>query len=150
MYARVPFFNIVAGLQKRDSGTGVSLWILQKILSASFWKNTSAQLFERDQWKWDKLYQHKNGKLSWEFPDQLLFMLSLLNFFSLKKPVAKKSNCFNADTSSHQRCSLWKAVLRNFAKFTGKLMCQSLFFNKVAGLSLQLYQKRASGTGVFL
>ena len=29
-------------------------------------------------------------------------------------------------------------------------MCQSHFFNKVAGLSLQLYQKRDSGTGAFL
>ena len=28
-----------------------------------------------------------------------------------------------------------KGVLRNFAKFTGKHLCQSLFFNKVAGLS---------------
>ena len=27
-----------------------------------------------------------------------------------------------------------KADLRNFAKFTGKHLCQSLFFNKVAGL----------------
>ena len=27
-----------------------------------------------------------------------------------------------------------KGVLRNFTKFTGKHLCQSLFFNKVAGL----------------
>ena len=27
-----------------------------------------------------------------------------------------------------------KGVLRNFVKFTGKHLCQSLFFNKVAGL----------------
>ena len=27
-----------------------------------------------------------------------------------------------------------KDVLRNFTKFTGKHLCQSLFFNKVAGL----------------
>ena len=27
-----------------------------------------------------------------------------------------------------------KGVLRNFAKFTGKHLCQSLFLNKVAGL----------------
>ena len=27
-----------------------------------------------------------------------------------------------------------KSVLRNFTKFTGKHQCQSLFFNKVAGL----------------
>ena len=37
--------------------------------------------------------------------------------------------------SSHQRCSMKKGVLRNFTKFTGKHLCQSLFFNKVAGLS---------------
>ena len=36
--------------------------------------------------------------------------------------------------SSHQRCSMKKGVLRNFAKFTEKHLCQSLFFNKVAGL----------------
>ena len=29
-----------------------------------------------------------------------------------------------------------KGVLRNFAKFTGKHLCQSLFFNKVAGWDL--------------
>ena len=28
-----------------------------------------------------------------------------------------------------------KSVLRNFAKFTGKHLCQSLSFNKVAGLN---------------
>ena len=36
--------------------------------------------------------------------------------------------------SSHQRCSIKKGVLKNFAKFTGKCLCQGLFFNKVAGL----------------
>ena len=36
--------------------------------------------------------------------------------------------------SSHWRCSVTKDVLRNFSKFTGKHMCQLLFFNKVAGL----------------
>ena len=33
--------------------------------------------------------------------------------------------------SSHQDVSCKKDVLRNFAKFTGKHLCQSLFFNKV-------------------
>ena len=42
-----------------------------------------------------------------------------------------------------------KNVLRTFAKFTGKHMYQGLF-NKVAGLRLQLYLKRDSGTVVFL
>ena len=34
------------------------------------------------------------------------------------------------DRSSHQRCFVKKSVLRNFAKFTGKHLCQGLFFNK--------------------
>ena len=37
--------------------------------------------------------------------------------------------------SSHQRCSIKKRVLRNFTEFTGKHLCQSLFFKKVLGLS---------------
>ena len=52
--------------------------------------------------------------------------------------------------SSHRRCSLRKNVFRNFVKFTGKRLCQSLFLNKVADLSFQLYLKRDSGTSVFL
>ena len=35
--------------------------------------------------------------------------------------------------SSHQRRSVRKGVLRNFAIFRGKQLCQVLFFNKVAG-----------------
>ena len=34
--------------------------------------------------------------------------------------------------SSHQEVFCEKGVLRNFAKFTGKHLCQSLFFNKAA------------------
>ena len=36
--------------------------------------------------------------------------------------------------SSHQRCFVKKCVLRNFAKFKGKQLCQRLFSNKLAGL----------------
>ena len=43
-----------------------------------------------------------------------------------------------------------KDVLRNFAKLTGKHLCQSPFFNKVAGWGLTLLKKRLCGTGVFL
>ena len=36
-----------------------------------------------------------------------------------------------------------KGVLRNFVKFTGKHLCQGLFFNKVAGLRpATLFKKR--------
>ena len=43
-----------------------------------------------------------------------------------------------------------KSVLRNFAKFTGKHLCQSLFFNNVAGLRPATLLKKRSGTGAFL
>ena len=39
-----------------------------------------------------------------------------------------------------------KGVLRNFAEFAGKHLCQSLFNNEVAGPR----PERDSGTGVFL
>ena len=35
-----------------------------------------------------------------------------------------------------QRCSAKKGFLRNFTKFIGKHLCQSLFFNKVAGICI--------------
>ena len=41
---------------------------------------------------------------------------------------------FNKDRSSYWRCSVRKVVLRHFANFTEKHLCQSLSFNKVAGL----------------
>ena len=41
-----------------------------------------------------------------------------------------------------------KAVLKNFFKFTGKNLCQSFFFSKVAGPATLI--KRRSGKGVFL
>ena len=43
--------------------------------------------------------------------------------------------------SSHQKCSMKKGVLRNFTKFTGKHLCQSLFFNKVALLKKGLWHR---------
>ena len=52
--------------------------------------------------------------------------------------------------SSRSEVFCKKVVLRNFAKFTGKQLRQSLFFNKVVGLSLATLLKKGSGTGVFL
>ena len=47
-----------------------------------------------------------------------------------------------------KRCSVKKSVLRDFAKFTRKHLCQSLFINKVAGQGWQLHLKRDPGTDV--
>ena len=42
--------------------------------------------------------------------------------------------------SSHRRCSVKEGVLKNFAKFTGKHLCQRIFFNKIAALKKTLAQ----------
>ena len=44
--------------------------------------------------------------------------------------------------SNQQKCTVKKSVLRNFEKFTGKQLCQSLFFNKVTGRPATLSNKR--------
>ena len=42
-------------------------------------------------------------------------------------------------------------ILKNFAKFTRKHLCLSLFFSiKLQAISLQLYLTRDSSTGAFL
>ena len=48
--------------------------------------------------------------------------------------VLEEKQLRNKYRSSHRRCSVRKGVLRNFVKLTGKHLCQSLFFNKAAGL----------------
>ena len=54
--------------------------------------------------------------------------------------------CFK---SSHRRCSIKKAVLKNFAKFTGKHLCWNLFKKKLQALGPTTLLKRDSNTGVF-
>ena len=45
--------------------------------------------------------------------------------------------------TSHQKCSMKKGILRNFTKFKGKQLCQSLFSNIFAALRLEnLFKKR--------
>ena len=51
---------------------------------------------------------------------------------------------------NHHRCSVGKAVLRNFKNFTGKHLCRSLFFNKVAGLSTATILKKRFQQKCFL
>ena len=58
-------------------------------------------------------------------------------FFSEKKKKKKKKKKKERkkekgkNRSSHQRCFLKKEVLKTFAKFRGKHLCQSLFSNKI-------------------
>ena len=49
--------------------------------------------------------------------------------------------------SSQLRCSMKKGVLRNFSRFTGKYLCQSLFLNKVTGLGPHFIKKETLAQG---
>ena len=48
-------------------------------------------------------------------------------------------NTLNSSSRLHVNYKI--CVPKNFSKFIGRKLCQNLFFNKVAGLSLQLNEK---------
>ena len=62
------------------------------------------------------------------------FQTSRMEFFVKIVTSKETTPSLRLFRSSHRRCSVKIGVLRNFTKFTGKDLCQSLFFNKVAGL----------------
>ena len=64
----------------------------------------------------------------------LFYYLVLPNNFAISIPLSR---------NSRPEMSCKKGVLRNFSKFAGKHRCQSLFFNKVAGMRPEtLFKKR--------
>ena len=73
-------------------------------------------------------------RLCWE----ILKMGSILRWFKWPfKFFGEQSALAVSKTkhrSSHRSCSVRKGILRNFAKFAGKHLCLSLFFNEVGGL----------------
>ena len=64
----------------------------------------------------------------------LLFAVECFNFSAFVFIVSLVRN-------AHRRSSIKEGVLNNFAKFTGKHLCQGLFFNKVAGLACNVIKK---------
>ena len=64
--------------------------------------------------------------------------LSILAFSSFFVFCISSSN-----STSHRKCSVKKGVLSEFAKFTRKHLCQSLFLNKVAGLRPAILLKKS-------
>ena len=63
------------------------------------------------------------------------FMLQLFN--NNRETLAKPVTC----RSSRPEVFCRKGVLRNFTKFTGKHLCHSLFFNKVAVIKKRLWRR---------
>ena len=87
-----------------------------------------------------KLYKIWTDKLcSLKFIAKVFLALVVTNFTETFKDVKKCIKHFlqlfetqwisTLYRSSHQRSSIKKVVLRNFTKFTGKQLCQSLFFD---------------------
>ena len=66
----------------------------------------------------------------------VMMLLKILVMISMKWNQHMKNGLKNTIIyrSSHPEVFYKKGVLRNFAKFTEKHLCQGLFFNKVAGL----------------
>ena len=85
------------------------------------------------------------GKLAWDLDNYDFYKCPLLNILYLLHLYLTNVTFINYPFYFYNfRCSrpevFYKiGVLRNFAKFIGKHLRQSLFFNKVAGLGLQLY-----------
>ena len=52
----------------------------------------------------------------------------------MKEKISAKNSILLIDRSSCQEVFCKKGILRNFAKFTGKHLCQSFLFNSVASL----------------
>ena len=69
------------------------------------------------------------------------------NIFQVELEILRNSpTIFRSSHCSH---SIKKAILKDFVRFTGKHLCWSLFFNKLAGLSPVTLLKRNSNTDVF-
>ena len=71
----------------------------------------------------------------------LVVMEKYMTLFWREKTACNLLTDVSKLRNGHQRCSVRKEVLRNFAKFIGKHLRQAS--------DLQLYLKRDSGTGVF-
>ena len=91
-------------------------WLLNNFHSCTF------------NWKIDLIY------LLWKLPRSAFnSRVYFMKVFADRKNLefCKNTNATKIFRSSQQRCSIENSVLRNFAKFTEKHLCQSLFLIKL-------------------
>ena len=69
----------------------------------------------------------------------LTLMQTRIHNLFLKFSIVLRENKYCKSSRPDVFCE--KGVLRNYAKFTGKHVCQSLFFNKVAGGACNFLKK---------
>ena len=103
------------------------MWNYEQKISPKIWRDLNDMFYF-------SLFKIMNQEK--RFDVHLVSVLLTLNILALHSANLCLEPCQASitDRSSHRRFSVKKGVLKNFAKFTGKHLCQILFFNKVAGL----------------
>ena len=108
------------------------LYIIQKKVNKNQKINVSTF---PNEWKWiflDIQQRYHNEDIFYSF-----FYRESLRMSDFIKKYCNKNHAHNFERSLEAATGGdKKGFLRNFAKFTGKHLCQSLFFNKVAGIRL--------------
>ena len=108
------------------------------------YRNQSIDLQSKsmDWFLYDKDLRHERVKKSCSWNNAWHLSVTMCKRVKIiKKKNGKKFSIWSHRSSCPGGVLLNKAVLKNFAKLTGKHLCQSLYFNKVAGLSLQINKK---------
>ena len=80
----------------------------------------------------------RNAELPFDIKENVFYAFSS-DIFPFKTTDIHYDN-FETEAVT-QKCSVRKGVLGNFAKFTGKHLRQSLFFNKLAGAASNFIKK---------
>ena len=79
----------------------------------------------------------------------LSFPLNTIFFYKVKGFTSSRNLKTNNSKAVIRRCSVKKVFLDYFAKFTGKHLCQRLFFNIVAGGACNFIKKEKTLAQVF-
>ena len=109
----------------------ISIYIYTFLIFAfyiSVWRNSGLSSPWRASWSHSRKHQYIIHAVQRMFD---IMLPALGNGCGMLTETSELSFFFR---NSHQRFSIKIGVLKTFAKFTGKHLCHSLFFNKVAGL----------------
>ena len=140
------FKQILCNWKKRDA------FFLRMIALILFWKNwlplaywNTWVLFTQAKWNRSILNIFFKQSNHWLFFKRKIERVIAFTNETVYSPwgVPLLIACNNWCRSSHQRCSIKESVLKNIKNFTGKHLCRSLFFNKVAGLVCNFIKKEA-------
>ena len=74
---------------------------------------------------------------------KIIFILDWSQIHPISAEITLHRRPRKGPRSSRRRCSTGKRVLRNFAKLTGKDLCQGLFFNKATDLRPAILLKKS-------